>query len=397
MRIETRFSLTLGESIISIVMKRRTRLLFLLLTLFQSRSHAADLVEFIPSRTGLEPRMTFQIDQRKDAIQFDWTRRGQLQFAPSVAGPWSPVEGVRGVRFSLSLSDAKESMKYFRVLPLADAPTRPVVLQVPQGYTEEDSYPFIMNLHPFDGDPSELEERALPLAHLVDSKAFLYCTPLGFPESGTPAPGFLNPLGWNATDACCKSVSEQERVDDVGFLTSIVEWVQENYSVDSNRIYVTGVSNGGYMVHRLLCERSDLFAAGVSHAGQLWKDESRCRPLHPVQVLQIHSLKDEVVRYGGGSAVGVYPGVLEMLADWAEILGCVGELEKTDMTLDLDLSVAAEGRETEVFRYLNCEGSAVELWRKKAGLHRPSVRREGKISELPEAVIEWLYAHPKRF
>ena len=149
------------------------------------------------------------------------------------------------------------------------------------------------------------------------------------------------------------------------------------------------------MVHRLLCERSDLFAAGVSHAGTLWKDESLCRPNHPVSILQIHSLSDEVIRYEGGTVLGEYPGVAEMLSDWAEILGCSGNLEETGEVFDLDLSVAAEGRETKVFQYMGCEGIDIELWQKSVGLHRPTVRRDGMISELPEAVINWLFEHPK--
>ena len=150
------------------------------------------------------------------------------------------------------------------------------------------------------------------------------------------------------------------------------------------------------MVHRLLCDRSDVFAAGVSHAGTLWKDESLCQPTEPVSILQIHSLKDEVIGYQGGAVLGVYPGVIEMLSDWAEILGCSGELSETEQDLDLDLSFAAEGRETQVFRYTDCDGVDVELWRKSAGLHRPTVRRDGRISELPEAVLDWLFEHPKR-
>lgn len=231
-----------------------------------------------------------------------------------------------------------------------------------------------------------------PLAHLVDSKEFLYCNPAGHTEAG--AGGFANPRGWNATEGCCKGTVEQSSVDDVAYLGSIVDWIANNYSVDPRRIYVTGHSNGGFMVHRLLCDRSDLFAAGVSHAGVSWADASNSKPEFPVSILQIHSLRDEVISFSGGFAFGPYPGVLKTLQDWADKLGCTGSLTETGETLELDLAV--EGRETTVMRYTDCQGIDIELWRKNDGKHLPTLEQDGEKTDYSEAVIDWLYRHQKQ-
>ena len=147
------------------------------------------------------------------------------------------------------------------------------------------------------------------------------------------------------------------------------------------------------MVHRLLCDRSDLFAGGVSHAGVSWMDPSRCRPSDPVNILHIHSLTDEIVNFDGGVAFGQHPGVLQTLRDWADRLGCAGELTETEVTLELDLAVP--GRETTIFRYIGCENSAVELWRKSSGKHWPTLQKDGIETDLSNAVVDWLFSHPK--
>lgn len=69
---------------------------------------------------------------------------------------------------------------------------------------------------------------------------------------------------------------------DVVFLGLVVSQIQKRLAVDSQRIYVTGFSNGGAMAHRLACERSDLFAAVAGVGGTL---ASPCQPSLPVSLL----------------------------------------------------------------------------------------------------------------
>ena len=143
------------------------------------------------------------------------------------------------------------------------------------------------------------------------------------------------------------------------------------------------------MVHRLLCERSDLFAAGVSRAGVSWVDSSRCNPQENVSVLQIHSRRDEVISFNGGVSFGPHPGVLETLQDWANKLGVGGALEEVvDLRLDIDSDV--EGAEARVLRYPTDSGIDIELWEMEKGVHRMQ-----PTPEMSHLILDWLFAHPK--
>lgn len=67
---------------------------------------------------------------------------------------------------------------------------------------------------------------------------------------------------WNG-QFCC-GWAYLNNVDDVSFITQMITNIQREHAIDDSRIYLVGFSNGGILVQRLLHERPDLFAAGVS-------------------------------------------------------------------------------------------------------------------------------------
>ena len=56
-------------------------------------------------------------------------------------------------------------------------------------------------------------------------------------------------------------------VDDVAFIDFLIDAISEDYLIDSERIYSTGMSNGGYMSFLLACQLSERIAAIASGAG----------------------------------------------------------------------------------------------------------------------------------
>lgn len=257
---------------------------------------------------------------------------------------------------------------------------RPYEVDVPASYDAERQAPLVLLLHAYKTSGT-LQKLFFGFPPLVEAAGFL----LAYPEGTTDREG---EQFWNATDGCCNL--DGSTVDDVAYLRAVIHDMQRRYSVDRQRVYLVGHSNGGFMSHRLACELPDEIAAIVSLAGVSWKNPARCRPTSPVAVLQIHGDLDDVVRYDGGGAspplTGPYPSARETVAQWAEHDGC-GSLRDTGQPLDIASDVP--GLETRVERYEGCR-SAVELWTLVGGGHYPIL-----LPAFGGAIWNFLQAHPK--
>ena len=198
---------------------------------------------------------------------------------------------------------------------------------------------------------------------------------------------------WNASDACCNL--DGNPVDDVAYLRGLVAEVKAAYPIDAARVYAVGVSNGGFMAHRLACDAADDFAAILSIAGVPWQDAARCKPSSPVSVLQVHADTDRVVRYPGGRDVlglpaAPYPGAVATVARWAALDRCGGPPKPAGRNLDLDETVP--GTETEIAVAPGCPaGVGVELWTMRGAAHVPAF-----ADHFARLSFAWLEAHPKR-
>ncbi len=58
-------------------------------------------------------------------------------------------------------------------------------------------------------------------------------------------------------------------VDDVAFFDALLARISTDYRIDQDRIYVVGMSNGGYFAHLVAKERSTVIAAAAAHSGPL--------------------------------------------------------------------------------------------------------------------------------
>jgi polyhydroxybutyrate depolymerase len=132
---------------------------------------------------------------------------------------------------------------------------------------------------------------------------------------------------WNAGGCCGPSM--RHGVDDVGFLVTLLERVQRDVGTDPDRVFVTGISNGGMMAYRLACEASDRVVAIAPVAATLVLDGGA--PTRPVSLLHIHGLADRNVPFGGGRPTRsfqtdppTYPPVRDGVARFVAAAGCHG-------------------------------------------------------------------------
>ncbi|MCV7178655.1 CE1 family esterase [Mycolicibacterium sphagni] len=108
-------------------------------------------------------------------------------------------------------------------------------------------------------------------------------------------------LSW--ADGRGASSPDRQGVDDVGFLSALIGRLTHEYGIAPGRVFVTGMSAGGFMATRLACERADLVTAIAPVSSTLGVDVP-CNPSKPVAVLAVHGTADSVVPYNGGRMVG---------------------------------------------------------------------------------------------
>jgi polyhydroxybutyrate depolymerase len=255
---------------------------------------------------------------------------------------------------------------------------RPVNVFVPSSYDAATPIPLVIVIHSFtiNGAIAEAGFRLRPVA---EERGFIYAIP----------EGTRNGRGqqfWNATSGCCDF--DRSNVDDSGYLRRVIEDIQARWNVDAKRIFTIGLSNGGFMGHRLACDHPDLIAGIVSIAGATHADPLLCQPNRPVHILNVHGTVDNVIRFEGGTFTGPYPGAVETVQRWVELNGC-GPSEPGEM---LDVDAATQGAETRVTRYTaGCRpGGSVEFWEMMGAGHylQPT-------DEFRRAVTDWFFAHAK--
>ena len=211
---------------------------------------------------------------------------------------------------------------------------RPYDVTVPPAYDGGTALPMVVLLHGYSADAAS-QDLYFGLSSLARQRGFFVVLPNGLRNASLLR-------FWNATDACC---AFGQPVDDVAYLTAVLDDMQRRFRIDPKRVYFAGHSNGGFMSHRMACERSDRVAAIVSLAGAVWKDEAKCTPSQPVSVLQVHGTLDAVILYGGGFNVTFeYPGAVETVDTWAAKNGCAST--STTLTPDVDLVADLLGDET---------------------------------------------------
>jgi len=120
--------------------------------------------------------------------------------------------------------------------------------------------------------------------------------------------------------------------NDVAFLRALARELIAKGQADPDRIWVVGVSNGGMMTQRLLCEASDTFVGGVSMIANLPASLRGCTPDQPRPVLMINGDADPLMPWGGGGvgfrhSRGQVLSTMDSFRHWQALNGCAGSGE----------------------------------------------------------------------
>lgn len=134
---------------------------------------------------------------------------------------------------------------------------------------------------------------------------------------------------WNDGRKSDEVKAWKEEIDDVGFIMKVLVQVKKRYNADTTRIFTTGMSNGGFMSTRLLCEKSNVFRGGAVLTASISEDYlPNCNPSTPVALLLMNGTDDPLVPYDGGDIKvfkkkrGRIISTEKYLSFWQEKNGC---------------------------------------------------------------------------
>lgn len=163
-------------------------------------------------------------------------------------------------------------------------------LYVPKEYNSQKASALIIDMHGYTSNAyqEQLYSNFMPVA---DTANFLVAYPDGTKYNGT------GPQFWNA------GISSG-LVNDVGFISDLIDQIFTQYNIDVNSVYACGMSNGGFMSHTLACALNNKIAAIASVTGSMFTTQyMSCKPARVVPVMQIHGTADKTVPYIGNSAM----------------------------------------------------------------------------------------------
>ena len=257
---------------------------------------------------------------------------------------------------------------------------RPAKVYIPKAHTPQKKWPLLLLLHGFTASGG-LQNLYMGISNQTNKQGVILVTPDGKKDKA----GLQY---WNATPACCDFGNSG--VDDVAYLTSLIDEAVAIYNADPKRVYLLGHSNGGFMAYRMACDRADKVTAIASFAGATFLDDSKCKPSQAVNVLQIHGTLDLLVGYKGGNFFGkVFPGAEESVAKWRKLNDCDGPATNQGK-VSYDYKVF--GNETSRTLWQGCkQGVEVGLWKMSFSTHVPVF-----TGAFPKDVVAYLLARTRQ-
>jgi polyhydroxybutyrate depolymerase len=165
--------------------------------------------------------------------------------------------------------------------------TRKFITYIPSGSNNGAKLPILISLHGRLGN-GEGMMRFADFRPLADKEKFIIVCPDGINRS------------WNDGR---ETPAYKKAINDVKFIDQLITYILDKYNGDKTRVYVTGMSNGGFMSSRLACELSNRIA-GIAVAGASMDKGMDYHPVSPVPVMYIQGTKDSLVPFTGGPMKG---------------------------------------------------------------------------------------------
>lgn len=225
---------------------------------------------------------------------------------------------------------------------------RRFTVYLPVGYSPDKPRPLFINMHGFTSAMSQ-QMTVSGFNGTADLKDCIVVYPDGVQKR------------WNSGT----NFGVVSGVDDVGFLSKLIDRMIVLYNADPSMIYSTGYSAGGFMSYRLACDLTNRISAIAPVVASMVEDTyANCAPARPISVIAFNGTSDGVTNYEGFP--GNFRPITEVINSWVDRNNCISEAEITELpnTVLNDFSTVTK------FAYTGCdEETEVILMRINGGGH----------------------------
>jgi len=216
-----------------------------------------------------------------------------------------------------------------------DGVERSYRVYVPTSYVGTTPAPMVLIFHMYSGSGKTMEW-ITHFNEVAEQNGFIAVYPDGYKMSWAEGSNLY--------------AADQEQINDITFVSALINKLEGQFALDTARIYATGFSSGGIMVQRLGCELSDRIAAIATVGAVLTKNVLKnCAAENPMSVLMINGVDDHGVPWEGDSD---YSSVPATVAYWVENNECDNVSDKSQ-----DPDIADDGTRVEHETYTNCLGN----------------------------------------
>ena len=117
---------------------------------------------------------------------------------------------------------------------------------------------------------------------------------------------------------------KDSNIDDLGFIKALVKKLINEYEVNPDHVFATGMSNGGDLSYLLACEASDIFRAVAPIAGTMMLTTVEdCQPEKPMPIFSVNGNADDITWFNGDlsdeAGWGIYLDVPYIIDFWVNL------------------------------------------------------------------------------
>jgi polyhydroxybutyrate depolymerase len=169
--------------------------------------------------------------------------------------------------------------------------TRTYTIHIPKYYNKNKTVALLIALHGAGGNGKQME-RFTRFDPIADRDTAIVIYPDGLYKH------------WNDGRNAADIKSQQEHVDDIGFISALINKIENDYNINKKKIYVTGISNGGMMCYALTCTLSEKISAIATVVSTIPANVyQNCKPTKPIPLPIMNGVDDPLIPWNGGELI----------------------------------------------------------------------------------------------